>query len=81
MDDEAWEVPAVPPCQPVVEVLRSPQRARAFQVDVAPYRLAASDADHQEGDGRLLRLPAHELLFVTGRRQPPPHVGEGGAPS
>ena len=67
---EALDLPPVSPPARLVEVLNSPKLMRAFNVDVTPYRLVATDSDYTHGEGRSLRLPAKDLLLiVTGRQQ------------
>jgi uncharacterized protein (TIGR03083 family) len=68
---EALDLQPVSPPTRVVEVLSSSKLLRAFNVDLTPYRLIATDSDYTHGEGRSLRLPAKDLLLVvTGRRQP-----------
>jgi len=68
---EALDLPTVSPPRRLVEVLNSPKLMGAFNVDLSPYLLVATDSDFTHGQGRPLRLPAKDLvLIVTGRRQP-----------
>jgi uncharacterized protein (TIGR03083 family) len=69
---EVLGVPSVSPPPRLAEVLNSPKLARAFKVDLTPYRLIATDADYTHGDGQSVQLPAKDLLLIlTGRRRPP----------
>jgi uncharacterized protein (TIGR03083 family) len=67
---EALDLQPVSPPERLVEVLNSPKLIRAFNVDLTPYRLVATDCDYTYGQGRSVQLPAKDLLLiVTGRQQ------------